>query len=132
MAIVKVNGSISRTFFDGKGAEVVESWQQNGETRTKRWAAFFDQPHGLSEGDQVEVSGMHGDKVDEWEKDGQTMHTVKRTLNKARIATREATSDPAAPTAGEGWATTAPADSAGLNQPQGESNGFAFDEPTPF
>src|SRR5690554_1274858 len=48
MAIVNVNGTITRTFFDGKGAEVTESWKSNGETMSKRWAAFFDQPHGLS------------------------------------------------------------------------------------
>jgi hypothetical protein len=109
MAIVKVNGSISRTFFDGKGAEVVESWQQGGETRTKRWAAFFEQPHGLSEGDQVEVSGMHGDKVDQWEKEGQTMHTIKRTLNKARVDGSASSSATSNATNEEPWAKTAPA-----------------------
>jgi hypothetical protein len=111
MAIVKVNGSISRTFFDGKGAEVVESWQQGGETRTKRWAAFFEAPHGLSEGDQVEVSGMHGDKVDQWEKEGQTMHTIKRTLNKARLATGASSSATASAPTDEPWTTSAPANS---------------------
>jgi len=123
MAIVKVNGSISRTFFDGKGAEVVESWQQGGETRTKRWAAFFEQPHGLSEGDQVEVSGMHGDKVDQWEKEGQTMHTIKRTLNKARVVGSASSSAAPAATREEPWATTAPANS-------GAAQGY--NDETPF
>jgi len=123
MAIVKVNGSISRTFFDGKGAEVVESWQQGGETRTKRWAAFFEQPHGLSEGDQVEVSGMHGDKVDQWEKEGQTMHTIKRTLNKARVDGGAPSSATTSAPAEEPWATTAPANS-------GAAQGY--NDETPF
>lgn len=94
MAITKVQGAVTRTFFDGKGAEVTESWQQGGETRTRRWAAFFEEPHGLSEGDQIEVSGMHGDKIDEWEKDGETRRTIKRTLNRARLATSD---EPSAP-----------------------------------
>lgn len=89
MAITKVQGAVTRTFFDGKGAEVTESWQQGGETRTRKWAAFFEEPHGLSEGDQIEVSGMHGDKIDEWEKDGETRRTVKRTLNRARLTTSD-------------------------------------------
>ena len=85
MAITSVRGTVSRVFFDGKGAEVTESWEARGETRSKRWSAFFDQPHGLSESDAVEVSGMHGDKVDSWEKDGEKQYTVKRTLNRARV-----------------------------------------------
>jgi hypothetical protein len=110
MAIVNVSGTVGRTFFDGKGAEVVESWTQAGETRTKRWAAFFDEAHGLREGDVVEVSGMHGDKVDEWEKDGVTRHTVKRTINKARLKGQGGSQSAPAAT-GEVWATPTQADS---------------------
>lgn len=107
MAIVNVNGTITRTFFNGKGAEVTESWKSNGETMSKRWAAFFDQPHGLSEGDIVEVSGMHGDKLDEWEKDGETRRTVKRTLNKARLnsGNSSSTSAPASAPSDDAWHT---------------------------
>lgn len=126
MAITSVAGTITRTFFDGKGAEVTESWQAQGETRTKRWAAFFEQPHGLSEGDVVEVSGMHGDKIDEWNKDGETRRAVKRTLNKARIKGGDAPQQPVSAPAASEWATTAPAN-------PGPSNGFdGFDSPTPF
>jgi len=86
MAITTVTGRIGRTFYDGKGAEVVESWQQGGETMTKKWSAFFEEPHGLTEGDQVEVSGIHGDKIDEWDKDGEKRRAIKRTLSRARLA----------------------------------------------
>jgi hypothetical protein len=85
MAFVTVSGTVGRTFFDGNGAEIVESWEVRGETFTKRWGAFFDVPHGLFEGDVVEVSGVHQDKVDEWEKDGEKRHTVKRMIGKARV-----------------------------------------------
>jgi hypothetical protein len=85
MAITKVTGRIGRTFYDGKGAEVIESWQQGGETMTKRWSVFFNEPHGLTEEDQVEVSGIHGDKIDEWDKDGEKRRTIKRTLSRARL-----------------------------------------------
>lgn len=85
MAFVTVQGTVGRTFFDGRGAEVVESWESRGETHTKRWSAFFEEPHGLVEGDRVEVSGQHSDKVDTWEKDGQSRHAVKRTINRAKV-----------------------------------------------
>lgn len=124
MAFTTVNGKITRTFFDGKGAEVTESWQQQGETKTKRWAAFFDQPHGLSEGDIVEVSGMHGDKVDEWtDKEQQVRHTVKRTLNKAKL---NGPQQPVTAPADEPWAATPPASGDVSN------GGFEFEASVPF
>jgi len=126
MAITRVQGTVTRTFFEGKGAEVVEAFKKrDGSEGKTRWAAFFDEPHGLSEGDVIEVSGMHGDKVDQWEKEGQTMHTIKRTLNKARLANGATTSAPAQ----EPWANTPAANPVAS---QGESNGFAFDDTVPF
>ena len=68
---------------------------------------------------------MHGDKVDQWEKEGQTMHTIKRTLNKARLANGATTEA----TTGEPWANTPAANPAAS---QGESNGFAFEGDSPF
>jgi len=127
MAITRVQGTVTRTFFEGRGAEVTEAFKKrDGSEGKTRWAAFFDEPHGLSEGDVIEVSGMHGDKVDQWEKEGQTMHTIKRTLNKARLANGATTEA----TTGEPWGNT-PA--ANPTASQGESgNGFSFEEPVPF
>jgi len=127
MAYVTVKGSVTRTFFEGRGAEVTEKFKRrDGSDGSTRWSIFFDEPHGLSEGDVVEVSGMHGDKVDEWQnRDGETVHSVKRTLNKARLANGATTSAPAP----EVWANTPPANSVAA---QGESNGFAFEGTAPF
>lgn len=98
MAIAKVKGTVSRTFYNGLGAEVVESWQTlDGQTFSKRWACWFEAPHNLVEGAAVEVSGMHSDQVDEWDKDGVTQHTVKRALNKTRIESH-------GPSGGQHWA----------------------------
>lgn len=95
MATTTVEGKVERVFYEGKGAEVVETFTVQGKEQSKRWSAFFDQPHGLPVGSTVKVSGLHGDKVDEWEKDGEKRHTVKRTLNKARTEGR--TAAPTAP-----------------------------------
>lgn len=92
MAYVTVQGTVGRTFFDGKGADVVEEFTKRDGTAGKtRWGVFFEQPHGLSVGDRVEVSGQHSDRVDEWVKDGETRHVVKRTINRAKIKGSAAT-----------------------------------------
>lgn len=85
MAIATVQGTVTRTFYQGKGAEVTEEFDIKGKPVKKRWSAWFEQPHGLTEGEPVTVSGLHSDELDEWQKDGETRHTVKRSLNKARI-----------------------------------------------
>lgn len=87
MAFVTVEGKIGRVFYEGKGAEVVETFTAQGKEVTKRWSAFFDQPHGLNVGAAVKVTGIHGDKVDEWDdkETGDKRHAVKRSINKTRI-----------------------------------------------
>jgi hypothetical protein len=85
MAFVSVSGVVSRVFYNGTGAEVIESFQVRDKTVQKRWTAWFESEHGLFEGQEVEVSGLHSDDVDEWEKDGVVRHSVKRSLNKAKV-----------------------------------------------
>jgi hypothetical protein len=88
MAITNIRGTVNRVFYNGKGAEVVETFTAGGKEISKRWACWFQEPHGLGEGEVVEVSGLHSDEVDEWtDKEQQTRHSVKRSLNKARIRT---------------------------------------------
>lgn len=110
MAITTVKGTITRTFYQGKGAEVTESFTVRDREIKKRWTAWFDDAHGLVEGQQVEVYGLHGDEVDEWtDKEQQTRHSVKRALNKARVSqdkqnTPPATPAPAQTAAPDAWA----------------------------
>jgi hypothetical protein len=87
MAITTVEGKVGRVFFEGKGAEIVEEFMVKGKEMSKRWTAWFDAPHGLSEGSTVKVSGMHGDELNEWQdkESGETKRSVKRSLNKARL-----------------------------------------------
>lgn len=109
MAITTVKGAVTRTFYNGKGAEVTESYTLQGKEWKKRWTAWFEAPHNLIEGDQVEVSGMHGDEIDEWEKDGEKRQSVKRSLNKARIVSQQLPAEPSQPpSASQGgeWAQT--------------------------
>lgn len=104
MAFITAKGTITRIFHNGKGAELTETWNgKDGKPMSKRWTCWFEQPHGLSEGAEVEINGVHGDQVDEWtDKEQQTRHTVKRAINKARV-----NGDRPAPAADEPWAASA-------------------------
>lgn len=73
MAIVNLKDvSVKRVFYNGLGAEFVETFQtQSGETAEKKYSAFFEQPHGLSVGDRGNVSGLLSVKARLWERDGE-------------------------------------------------------------
>lgn len=101
MAITTVSGTVSRIFYNGTGAEVTESFQVKDKTIQKRWTAWFETEHGLYEGQEVEVSGLHSDDVDEWtDREQNVRHSVKRSLNKAKV--KSAASAPVE----EPWATS--------------------------
>lgn len=123
MAFTEVEGTIARTFFNGKGAELVEAFKKrDGSEGSKRWALWFKEPHGLIEGDGGKFRGSHNDEIDEWEKDGQKRHTIKRSLNDTRQVETTPRSTPAADT----WAPPADTGAAAFPAPAG-----FFDE-TPF
>lgn len=86
MAFTEIEGTITRTFYQGKGAELTETFKKrDGSEGTKRWAMWFKDSHGLVEGDAGKFRGAHGDEVDEWtDKEGGIRHSVKRSLNDAR------------------------------------------------
>jgi hypothetical protein len=122
MAITNIKGTVSRTFHNGCGAEVTETFtKRNGEEGKTRWTCWFETAHGLAEGDQVAVSGMHGDQVDEWtDKQGVVRYSVKRSLNGARLGKDRNTSDSRTGNAQaaqepEPWASAPPADSWALD-----------------
>jgi hypothetical protein len=115
MAFISIEGTITRTFYNGKGAEVTESFKKrDGSQGTKRYTLWFSDEHGLSEGTTGKWSGLLGVDVDEWtDKEGNVRHTPKISVNGARAdGGRAGQSAPvAAPApADEPWASSAPAD----------------------
>lgn len=86
MAFINIEGTITRIFFEGKGAEVTESFKKrDGSEGTKRYTLWFKEPHGLSEGATGKWSGLLGVEVDEWtDKEGNVRHTPKISVNGAR------------------------------------------------
>ena len=91
MAFAIVNGSVNRTFFDGKGASVVETFQKRDGTEGKSYyTAFFDEPHGLDEGATGKFSGLLSAKAREYQdKDGNARVSADIVLNSARFEPSE-------------------------------------------
>lgn len=95
MAIISIrNAEVTRTFWNGKGAGLKEAFRKNDGTEGARYySAFFDEEHGLSEGDRGNFSGLLGTKVSTYEKDGETKYGVDVTLNSARFEAGDGGSD---------------------------------------
>ena len=108
MAFITIEGTISRVFYNGKGAEVTESFKKrDGSEGTKRYTLWFQSEHGLAEGSTGKFSGMLGVDVDEWtDKENNVRHTAKVSVNGARVeGGRASTQQPQ----DEPWATNTPA-----------------------
>jgi len=104
---------VTRVFWDGKGAQVVEKYNTQGGERTTRYALFFDEAHGLAEGSIIDVEGLLSASVDEYEKrDGSGMgHSVALKINKPWVSNVDSPvmSDKVGVAAvTETWPTTAP------------------------
>lgn len=87
MAIINIrNAEVTRTFFNGKGAGLKETFKlRDGGEGVKYYSAFFEEEHGLSEGDVGNFSGLLGTKVSEYtDKQGETRQGVDITLNSTR------------------------------------------------
>ena len=89
MAKVTLNKvQVTRVFWEGKGAQVVESYKTKDGERSTRYSLFFDEPHGLAEGTVIDVEGLLSASVDEYEKrDGSGIgHSVALKPNKPRVS----------------------------------------------
>lgn len=78
---------VTRVFWEGKGAQVVEKYTTKNGERETRYALFFDQPHGLQDGQIINVEGLLSANVDEFTKrDGSTGHAVNLKLNNPQVS----------------------------------------------
>ena len=90
MAFCEVTGTITRTFFNGKGAEVTEVFEKHdGSEGKSRYSLWFNELHGLKEGDSGKWRGSLSVKVDEWtDQQGEVRHSAKVSLNGAKAVER--------------------------------------------
>jgi hypothetical protein len=79
---------VTRVFWEGKGAQVVERYTSQGSERTTKYSLFFDEAHGLAEGAIVNVEGLLSASVDEYDKrDGSGKgYAVALKINKPRVS----------------------------------------------
>lgn len=82
------NVVVTKAFNGGLGFAVEERFKKNdGSDGKTKWKLWFEEGPGLAEGQAINVSGIHSDKVDTFENaDGDTVHYVERSLNKARLS----------------------------------------------
>lgn len=97
MAIINIrNAEVTRTFYNGKGVGLKETFKkQDGTEGASYYTAWFENDPGLSEGDRGNFSGLHSAKISEYEKDGETRRNVEVALNSARYEAAEGGSAPA-------------------------------------
>jgi hypothetical protein len=91
MASIKVRGTISRVFYEGKGLEVVEAYEtKSGETINKRYTVWLKQPTTLEPGDTVQVEGLYSSEIDNWtNKEGEAKQSIKVSINNPQVVPAE-------------------------------------------
>jgi hypothetical protein len=99
MATIKVKGSISRVFYEGKGIEVIESYEtKSGETIDKRYTVWLKAPTTLDVGDTVQVEGLFSAQIEKWvnqdgtpklNQEGQPGQTLKLIINNPLVVPAE-------------------------------------------
>lgn len=87
MAIITLRDvQVTRVFWEGKGAQVLERYKTQYGDKEQRYSIFFDEPHGLAEGTIITVDGVLGVKIDEYEnKQGEKKQGIAITVNKPQI-----------------------------------------------
>jgi len=87
MASIKVKGTVSRVFYEGKGLEVSEQFQtKSGESITKRFTVWLKQPGTYDIGDEVLVEGLYSAEIDNWtNKEGEAKQSIKVSINNPNL-----------------------------------------------
>jgi hypothetical protein len=87
MASIKVKGTISRVFYEGKGIELTEAYTTKaGETINKRYTVWLKTPTTFDIGDELQVEGLYSSEIDNWtNKDGEAKQSIKVSINNPYI-----------------------------------------------
>jgi hypothetical protein len=87
MASIKVKGTISRVFYEGKGIELTEAYTTKaGETINKRYTVWLKTPTTFDIGDELQVEGLYSAEIDNWtNKEGEAKQSIKVSINNPYI-----------------------------------------------
>jgi hypothetical protein len=87
MASIRVKGTISRVFYEGKGIELTEAFTTKaGETINKRYTVWLKAPTTFDIGDELTVEGLYSSEIDNWtNKEGEAKSSIKVSINNPNI-----------------------------------------------
>jgi hypothetical protein len=87
MASIKVKGTISRVFYEGKGIELTEAYTTKaGETISKRYTVWLKTPTTWDVGEELQVEGLYSAEIDNWtNKEGEAKQSIKVSINNPYI-----------------------------------------------
>jgi hypothetical protein len=87
MASIKVKGTISRVFYEGKGIELTEAYTTKaGETINKRYTVWLKTPTTYDIGDELQVEGLYSSEIDNWtNKEGEAKQSIKVSINNPQV-----------------------------------------------
>jgi hypothetical protein len=87
MASIKVKGTISRVFYEGKGIELTDAYTTKaGETINKRYTVWLKTPTTFDIGDELQVEGLYSSEIDNWtNKEGEAKQSIKVSINNPYI-----------------------------------------------
>lgn len=94
MATVYVEGTVTRTFFEGKGAEVTEYFtSRDGKPLSKKYSVWFELPQSFYIGQVGTFSGLLSVVVEDWvnedgspklDQSGKPGRSAKLNINNAK------------------------------------------------
>jgi hypothetical protein len=92
MASIKVKGTVSRVFYEGKGIELTEAYTTKaGETINKRYTVWLKTPTTFDIGDELQVEGLYSSEIDNWtNKEGEAKQSIKVSINNPYITPADA------------------------------------------
>ena len=92
MASIKVKGTISRVFYEGKGIELTEAYTTKaGETINKRYTVWLKTPTTFDVGDELQVEGLYSSEIDNWtNKEGEAKQSIKVSINNPNVTAADA------------------------------------------
>jgi hypothetical protein len=87
MASIKVKGTVSRVFYEGKGIELTEAYTTKaGETINKRYTVWLKAPTTWDVGDELQVEGLYSAEIDNWtNKEGEAKQSIKVSINNPNL-----------------------------------------------
>jgi hypothetical protein len=95
MASIKVKGTVTKVFWEGKGLSITESYKaKSGETVEKQYTVWLKSPTTYDIGDELTVEGLYSAEIEAWtnqdgtpklNRNGEPGQSIKVSINNPYI-----------------------------------------------